>query len=83
MLRMLLYSGDEPDRVLLRDIAVMAVPGNENDPSIARFAEVLREGRTIKTASYPTRMIEFDGFDADLVFEIESSFPKKTEGESQ
>jgi hypothetical protein len=82
-LRYLLYTGKEPDTVLLRDIAVMAVPGNENDAAIAKYAEALRAGRRIKVGTYPTRMIEIDGYDANLVYEVETSFPSETEGEVQ
>jgi hypothetical protein len=81
LLRTLIYTGKEPDQSLLREIADMAVPGNEDDPSIALFADALRAGRRIKVGHYPMKLITLEGFDADLVYEVESAFPKKTEGE--
>lgn len=82
LLRTLLYTDKEPDQSLLREIAEMTVPGNEDDASIVKFADALRNGRRIKVGTYPTKLITIDGYDANLVYEVETSFPRKIEGES-
>jgi hypothetical protein len=83
LLRALIYRGGEPDDRLLREIAVLALDGNDDDPSIARFAGVILSGRRVKVGTYPTKIIELDGYNADLVYEIESAFMEKDRGETQ
>jgi hypothetical protein len=78
--RAALYGG-ETDQKLLLSLAELAL--ESNDPTIAKYVDALRAGRRVKVGTYPTKTIEIGGFDANLVFEIESSFPQKTEGESR
>jgi hypothetical protein len=83
LLRALIYKGGEPDERLFREIAVLSLEGNDDDPSIARLAGVILAGRRVKVGVYPTKMLELDGFNADLVYEVESAFMNNEEGGSQ
>jgi hypothetical protein len=78
LFRTALYGG-ETDQKLLLALAELALEGN--DPTIEKYVDALRAGRRVKVGVYPTKMITLEGFDANLLFEIESSFSKTTEGE--
>jgi hypothetical protein len=82
LLRMLLYTGKEPDQRLLRDIAVAAVPGNEDDPSIARFADALRAGRRVKVGTFKVLGFSTDpNISAITAMEIEEALAQVEGGD--
>lgn len=73
--RTALYSG-ETDAKLLLALAELAL--ESEDASIPLYIDALRNGRRLKVGHYPIRFLTFDGYDANLIFDIESSFPKET-----